>query len=191
MRRSLLVRASAALMVAGAWQLGQAGWIEAKAWLAQWLIEDAWARAAQGEAHPRPWPWADTWPVARLDVPRLEVSRMVLSGASGRVMAFGPGHLDGTPLPGVSGNSVVSGHRDTHFRFLRDLRAGDRIEVTRPDGSRKEYRVTETRVVEQSETGLLRDTDEARLTLITCWPFDALRPGGPMRYVVRAGEVVF
>jgi len=188
--RRLLALASAALMVAGALQLGQAGWIEAKAWLAQWLIEDAWARAAQGEVHPRPWSWADTWPVARLQVPRLAVSRMVLAGASGRVMAFGPGHLDGTPLPGDAGNSVVSGHRDTHFRFLRELRTGDRVEVTRPDGSRKEYRVTETRVVDQSDTAILRDTDESRLTLITCWPFDALTPGGPMRYVVRAGEVV-
>jgi sortase A len=191
MRRRLLALASAALLAIAAWELGQASRIEAKAWLAQWLIEEAWDRASKGERHPRPWPWADTWPVARLEVPRLAVSRMLLSGASGRVMAFGPGHLNGTPLPGDPGNSVISGHRDTHFRFLRELRPGDRIEVTRPDGIRRSYGVIKMWVVEQSDTRILRATDEARLTLITCWPFDALMPGGPMRYVVRAGEVVF
>ena len=54
---------------------------------------------------------------------------MVLAGASGRTLAFGPGHVDGTPLPGEHGNAVVSGHRDTHFAFLRDLRCGDVLEV--------------------------------------------------------------
>ena len=66
-------------------------------------------------------PGADMRPLARLRQPRLDVTQVVLDGASGRVLAFGPGHVTGSALPGVNGNIVISGHRDTHFRWLRDL----------------------------------------------------------------------
>ncbi len=109
----------------GVWHVGHAAWIEAKARLAQHLVRRAWDRERAGGGDERPWPWADTHPVARLHVPGRDVDLMVLAGASGRTMAFGPGHLSGTPLPGEAGNAVVSGHRDTHFAFLRELRVGD------------------------------------------------------------------
>src|SRR5256885_5874975 len=99
------------LVALGAWQLGRGAWIQAKAWLAQSLIAHAWARTLSGERQAKPWPWADTWPVARLTVPRLGIERYVLAGADGAAMAFGPGHVSGTPLPGEAGNSVIAGPR--------------------------------------------------------------------------------
>ncbi len=175
------------LLGVAAWHAGHAAWIETKARLAQHLVRAAWQRTRAGERDARPWPWADTHPVARLVVPSQGVELFVLAGASGRTMAFGPGHLDGTPRPGEPGNAVVSGHRDTHFAFLRRLREGDAILVERPDGVVRAFAVSAARVVDRRETWVASgDFDRTRLTLVTCYPFDAVRPGGPLRYVVTA-----
>jgi sortase A len=185
-RRSLTLGAALVLAVAGAAFAGQGAWIYAKAQLAQLLIERAWQRALAGEPAPKPWPWADTWPVARLDVPAHRVSVFVLAGSSGRTLAFGPGHQQGTPLPGQRGNAVIGGHRDTHLGFLQELRPGDAIRVQRPDGVRVEYRVTQLDVLDKRDTWVALNDGERRLTLVTCWPFDAIQAGGAERYVVIA-----
>jgi len=177
----------AVLLAVAAWNGGRAAWIAAKAGLAQRLVRASWSRVRGGEANARPWPWADTRPVARLVVPGQQVELFVLAGASGRTMAFGPGHVDGTALPGERGNAVLSGHRDTHFAFLRRVREGDAILVERPDGRLVRYAVSGARVVDRGANWVVaEDPDDTRLTLVTCWPFDALRPGGPLRYVVTA-----
>jgi sortase A len=123
-------------------------------------------------------------------VPALDVDEIVLAGASGRTLAFGPGHLDGTAAPGAPGLSVVSGHRDTHFRFLEDVQLGALIRVERPDGTWQDYRVTQTRVVNVETTRIAQTaTGRPRLLLTTCYPFDAIVPGGPLRYLVLAEGV--
>jgi len=170
--------------------LVQAAWIPAKAALAQVLLRDAWQRARAGVAQPRPWPWADTWPVARLTVPGRGIELYVLAGASGRNLAFGPAHVDGTAAPGAVGNCALAGHRDTSFAFLRELAPGDEVVVETPDGRRRRYRVRDAGVFDRSDTWLLAPQPvagpERLLTLVTCYPFDAVVPGGPGRYVVRA-----
>lgn len=179
----------AALLVAlgiAAWSGGHAAWIETKARLAQHLVRRAWERTQSGAGDVRPWPWADTHPVAHLVVPGQGADLLVLAGASGRTMAFGPGHLSGTSLPGEAGNSVVTGHRDTHFAFLQWLRTGDAVVVEGRDGQRRRYAVSGTFVVDHRDTWVTDDTSDTRLTLVTCYPFDAIRPGGPLRYVVSA-----
>lgn len=88
----------AGLLCLGCWQLSEGAWIYAKAGLAQLLLQRAWSRALQGEADPKPWPWADTSPVARLRAPGSGVDMIVLSGAYGRTLAFGPGHLASSPF---------------------------------------------------------------------------------------------
>jgi sortase A len=174
--------------VFAAWHEGHGAYIEAKAHLAQILLRRAWDRSRARAAEVRPWPWADTHPVARLSVPGRGVDVLVLAGASGRTMAFGPGHLDGTPLPGAEGNAVVTGHRDTHFAFLRRLERGDLVLVEGRDGRTRRYAVTEARIVDRGDVAVVRDVGDTRLTLVTCYPFFALRPGGPLRYVVTARE---
>ncbi len=166
--------------------IAKGSWIHAKAVLAQCLIADAWQQRLEGVAKPKPWPWADTWPVARLQVPELGVDQFVLAGASGRTLAFGPGHVPGSALPGGEGNAVISGHRDTHFRWLRKLQKGDVLAIQRPDGQRLSYRVKQLAVVDESDTRILQAGDQSVLHLVTCFPFDALIPGGPLRYVVTA-----
>ncbi|MES9857456.1 MAG: class GN sortase [Sedimenticola sp.] len=178
-----------ALLLGGFWQLGGGIYIEAKAWLAQVLLQEAWLESRAGGGWIRPWPWADTWPVARLRVDRLGVDQVVLSGASGRTLAFGPGHINGTAIPGRDGNSVISGHRDTHFRFLQYLQQDDVIELQLADGGSLRYAVMHLSVYSEQELWLL-DQTFSRLTLITCFPFDALLPGGEERYVVIAEPVL-
>jgi len=187
--RRILAVATIILFLAGALQFGQGLYIHAKAQLAQVLLERAWQRTLAGEAAVKPWPWADTWPVARLVAPAQNADLLVVAGANGRSIAFGPGHLEGAPLPGAAGNSVVGGHRDTHLAFLRHVKRGDRLSVERADGKRIEYRITERDVLDKSDTWVTRNDGSSRLTLVTCWPFDALRAGGPQRYVVIATKV--
>jgi sortase A len=174
------------LLVLGAWQLSDGLYIQAKAWLAQVLIAQAWSRTLQGEAKAKPWPWADTWPVARLSVPRLGIERYVLEGAHGSSLAFGPGHASETPLPGAAGNSMIGGHRDTHLAFLGQLDPGDEIFVERADGRTVSYRVAEALVLHRSETWIAHQEGPSRLTLVTCYPLDALRAGGDQRYAIVA-----
>jgi sortase A len=185
-RRLLFV----ALLVLAAGFLAAGGRIWLKAQVAQYLLRRAWAAADAGAGAVKPWPWADTWPVARLLAPRHGVDLIVLADASGRTMAFGPGHLPGTAIPGAPGHTVLTGHRDTAFRFLRAVAAGDELRVVAPGGTERRYAVVETRVVDADATWLLGETADDRLTLVTCYPFDALVPGGPLRYVVRASRVL-
>jgi len=162
-----------------------AGWIHAKAALAQGLLQRAWAQTlADGEAH-RPWPWADTEPVARLQAPSLGEDQIVLAGDSGRVLAFGPGWAPASAAPGSDGRSVISGHRDTHFAWLRKLTVNDRLRVVTRNGSR-DYRVVDTTVVDSREQRIEVSQAGSELLLVTCWPFDAVAAGGPLRYVVTA-----
>jgi sortase A len=187
--RKAIIWIVALLAVAGALQFGQGLYIHAKAQLAQLLLERAWQRTLAGEQAVKPWPWADTWPVARLIAPAQGANLLVLSGANGRTIAFGPGHMDGTPLPGATGNSVIGGHRDTHLAFLRAVKRGETLTVERADGKRTDYRVTDLDVLDKRDTWVTMNEGPSRLTLVTCWPFDALRAGGPERYVVIARRI--
>jgi sortase A len=120
--------------------------------------------------------------VAKLTSPRLDVSQVVLAGDSGRSLAFGPGWAESSAPPGAAGTVVVSGHRDTHFRWLRDLRDGDVLDLQSRQGRRR-YAVESTRVADSRQEHITT-TDRDELLLVTCWPFDATAPRGPLRYVV-------
>jgi sortase A len=171
------------------WQIGSASYIHAKAILAQVLLETAWDKTVHGQQEVKPWPWADTWPISRLDVPGLGVDRIVLAGASGSSLAFGPGHLFGSSLPGQQGNTVIAGHRDTHFRFLKDIQRGELIQLQSLTGETIKYIVSEAIIVHKKQAEYLAKTSENTLTLITCYPFDAIRAGGPLRYLVIAKQL--
>ena len=111
---------------------------------------------------------------------------IVLAGGSGRTLAFGPGHLSASALPGEAGNTIIAGHRDTHFRFLSDVAPGELLGLESSEGQRHVYEVIGADVVDARKGSLVLDTESPMLTLVTCYPFEARDPGGPLRYVVTA-----
>ena len=165
--------------------LGQGAYIHAKALLAQILLERAFTQTIATGQPTKPWSWADTWPVARIEVKRLDASAIVLAGSSGQALAFGPGHVEFTPDAGERGVAVYSAHRDTHFRFLKNVVIGDEIDVTRSDGKTFRYRADASSVVRFDASGIDPLSDGYELVLATCWPFDALT-SGPERYLLHA-----
>ncbi|MCG8461770.1 MAG: class GN sortase [Holophagales bacterium] len=176
-RRRLGAALAAAGLGLGLW----GAWIPVKAAAAQVLLGMAWARSAEGGLRVAPWPWADTWPVGRLRVPSRGVDQIVLEGASGSVLAFAPGRSSGSWE-----RVVIGGHRDTHFAFLRQLAPGETLYLRLAGREEREYRVGWSAVVDHREQDLLGDPDRDALVLVTCYPFDALVPGGPLRFVVWA-----
>lgn len=176
---------AAALVILGMAAMTQGGWIFAKAQLAQILLERAFTDSVATGLPVKPWSWADTWPVARIEVPRLGARVIALAGTSGQALAFGPGHVEGAPQAGDSGTAVYSAHRDTHFSFLGRIRPGDAIDVARSDGRRHRFRVTSTEVVRWDRSGIDAAAPGRHLVLATCWPLGARTPG-PERYIVRA-----
>jgi sortase A len=176
---------AAILAFAGLVLFSQGAYIHAKALLAQVLLERAFTETIATGRETKPWSWADTWPVARIEVKRLHASAIVLAGSSGQALAFGPGHVELTPDAGERGTAVYSAHRDTHFRFLRDVVVGDEIDVTRSDGRMFRYLADASSVVRFDASGISPLSDDYDLVLSTCWPFDALTPG-PDRYLLHA-----
>jgi sortase A len=176
----------AAALAIGLVCLGHSGWIYAKAFLAQQLLGTAWQRAQAGHLDAKPWWWADTRPVAKLTLGREARALLVLEGSSGRNLAFGPVHEPASVLPGQRGNSVIEGHRDTHFSVLRQLRLGDLVRIELPDGRRVSFVVADLQIADSRRSRIVLDSEAPRLTLVTCYPFDAIRSGGPLRYVVTA-----
>jgi len=160
-------------------------WIPFKALVAQELLELAWAESQARQTQTRPWPWADTWPVARLTLPELGQSMIVLDGGHGESLAFDPGQLWGNAAG--PGPVIIAGHRDTHFKGLPQLEAGSELKLQTHSGNWYRYRVSGIRIVdsrhEHIDTSALGDDT---LLLVTCYPFNSLDNRGPLRYVVEA-----
>jgi sortase A len=190
-RAGTLKAMAMAAFAAGLVCLASGLWIPLKAQMAQVLIEAAWQRERTSLRAQAPWPWADTRPLAKLTWGdgRGSATLFVLEGSSGRNLAFGPVHDAASVVPGARGNSIIEGHRDTHFALLRDAKPGVRLSVELLDGTRSEFVVTDVRVVDSRRSRILLDADSPRLSLVTCYPFNAVNPGGPLRWLVTAERV--
>ena len=129
------------------------------------------------------WRWADTYPVARLSIPSINFSGIVLEGTHNESLAFGPAHLSLSSSPGEEGNIVIMGHRDSFFRKLGEVKIGQTIELESLSRVQS-YIVSDIEVVSPEDTFIIQETSGARITLITCYPFDYIGPA-PKRYVVR------
>jgi sortase A len=123
-------------------------------------------------------------PVARLRVPRLERTLYVVEGTDQRDLKKGPGHMPGTALPGVAGNCVIAGHRDTHFRLLSEVQVGDEVELDTHYGTFR-YRIRSMQIVLPTNVASLKPTRDAVLHLITCYPFNYIGHA-PKRMVIEA-----
>jgi sortase A len=122
--------------------------------------------------------------VAKLSIPRLDTELYVVEGDHAAELRRGPGHVAGTAMPGQDGNCIIAGHRDTHFRVLKDIRKGDEIVLQTATGQYT-YRVKATQVVLPSNTASLRPSKNAELHLVTCYPFYYLG-SAPKRFIVEA-----
>jgi sortase A len=125
--------------------------------------------------------------VGRIEMPRLKLSAPVIDGTSGRALRRGVGHIENTAYPGERGNVGLAGHRDTWFRALKGVERGDVIRLRTPDGSFA-YAVESFRIVDPERGDLLSETDQPRLTLVTCYPFHWVGPA-PRRFVVFARPI--
>jgi sortase A len=172
-----------ALVLVGLWQGGSGGWIYMKAQLAQVLLQRAWAGTLAGQQAVKPWPWADTWPIARLIVPGLGIDQIVLEGAYGRTLAFGPAHLESASYAN-EGTVILTGHRDTHFAFLERVQTGERFILQSSNGHIRSYRVSDRRIVDSRSGRIPLDRGHPALVLVTCYPFHTAMSGGPLRLVV-------
>src|SRR6201982_176956 len=112
------------LAVAGLILLGQGTHNPARALLAQWRLERAFSETIATGRDVKPWSWADTWPVARIEVKRLSASAIVLAGSSGQALAFGPGHVELTPDAGERGVAVYSAPPAHRFAFPKTATTG-------------------------------------------------------------------
>ncbi|MCL1090897.1 class GN sortase [Shewanella profunda] len=196
-RRILLV----GLLLLGGTLLGKGLYMQAKAHFAQYLIEQAWTKTlADGKSH-KPWSWADTYPVAKLSIYQSNKfthfdeiaandSLYVLAGASGRNLAFGPSLVLSSASAGQIGNTVIAGHRDTHFAILNGMAVGRKISLQTASGKDILYQVVATQVVHESQTEFMAPSEDERLTLITCYPFGEIQGGAELRFVVQAVPVL-
>ncbi len=186
---------TSALLTAAAIPAADAAYLLAKATLAQQLIGNAWQQsidspASQSHQKIKPWPWADTHPVARLRINTLALDTWVLNGASGTSLAFGPGLNEGSSPIGDNGLVMIGAHRDTHFKNLDQIQVGQKIDIQDSAGQWHTYQVTHKNIADSRFDTLPNVKDASRLALITCYPLDALLPGGPLRYVVEAEKII-
>jgi len=176
------------LWVVGITLLSQGVYMDAKAQLSQWLIASSWENRKDNSPAAKPWYWADTRAIARLEAPRLNKTVYVMQDDSGESLAFGPGHMPASAKPSTEGHVIIAGHRDSHFSFLQDLYVGDLITTGNQHAEVKQYRITEIEIIDSSKQEI-NLFDNEQLTLITCYPFDSVVPGGPLRYLVHAEPV--
>lgn len=180
----------ALVLFAGVSLTARAMYLHAKAELASALIHRAWNKTVVDGLPHRPWPWADTYPVARLRIPRLGYDEVVLEGATPRTLAFGPARLFSGAGLGEPGNVELAGHRTSWFRPLEGLEAKDEIQVQWFDARKHElrersYTVDDIVIVTPEEVPSLTVPSGDALTLITCYPFGR-SPRSPQRFVVLA-----
>ncbi len=125
--------------------------------------------------------------IGRLEIPRLKISAIVAEGTDNRLLKRAVGHITTTALPGRPGNVGLAGHRDTFLRGLGEVRENDLIRFVTLRG-RFEYRVEWGAVVEPGRVDVLDSTATPSITLVSCYPFQAVGPA-PERFVVRGRQV--
>lgn len=176
---------SAGLLIIGLGLFGHGIYMQAKAWLAQILIAQAWQEAlVKPNAHVKPWFYADTYVTAQLSWPKHNKILAVLAGASGRNLAFAPSHfLPGAELGDKHGGALIAGHNDTHFAFLQHTKVGETFTLQLQNGVIQHYKVKRIEVIHQSQQAFLQTPG---LYLLTCYPFDSLASGTDLRWLVSA-----
>ncbi len=174
---------SAILIVIGALLLGYVGYEYGSMVWMQHNLQKQWA-AQQGQRSSRDAASAE-FPddgLTRLTIPKIDLAAVVVEGTGRKQLLLGPGHMESTAAPGEKGNAVITAHRDTFFRHIYELKKGDEVLVQR-NGKTFRYAVQSKRVVDPEDVSVAKQTDDSRLTLITCYPTYYIGPA-PQRLVV-------
>ncbi len=165
-------------------------YIPIKAELAQYLIQSAWNVANNTGYQVKPWNWMDSHPVMRLSSTKHDQDLIILSGDTGNVLAFAPGHNSATSYPGRNSTTLISGHRDTHFSFLQDVILGDKFELDSiVDNNQYTYEVNNIKIIDSTQQDISINDNQSELKLVTCYPFNTPIAGGPLRYLITANLI--
>ena len=176
------------LLSGGILLLGYCGFVMAEARVFQYRESKEMQRLLETPAGPGGLPvTARSGLIGRIEVPRLGLSAVVMEGDDAATLRRAVGHIPGTALPGQSGNTGVSAHRDTFFRPLKGIRTNDQIRVTTLAGEFR-YRVVSTEIVGPDDVQVLASANDQVLTLVTCYPFYFVG-AAPKRFIVRAERV--
>ena len=174
-------------MAGGGYFSFQAIKIEVKAKLSQVLLEYTWNKSLKENKSYKPWPSFDGIPILKLKIPRYNISQIVLEGTSGQALAFGPAFHQETYLPSSKKITAISSHRDSHGEYIKNLEIGDILKLQDLDKNWHTYKIEEFLIVNVKDAVTISKRN--RLLLITCYPFDALLSGTPLRYIVSANNI--
>jgi sortase A len=169
------------------WQFTQGKEIYLKTWLSRALLHTAWVRTQASGRIVKPWPWANTWPLGRIYVPRLNMEQIILFNNSNNILSLAPTHTNSSVLPGYVGNSVLNVHRNIYFYFLKNLKPTDQMILESLNNGRSYYKVANIYVVDRTTIDFVKPTLDRRLTLISCYPCKSKNER--WRYVVVAIEM--
>lgn len=164
----------------------QALLIPIKAYCAHWLIERSWSNMLSTGASTPPWPWADHYPLLKLQFPTTSQSYTVLMGADPSSLAFAPGIMHEFSNTTQTGALVVAGHNDTHFSFLPRLSIGDQVIMTNNHNTDYHYQIDTIAIVDTKQQSLALTKHDNRLVLITCYPFTSSVESTSKRFIVSA-----
>ena len=170
--------------ILGSFLIGDSAIFYAKGYIGQKLLNSAWDKTKKSEKRNKPWPWASTYPVGKLIIPKINFDKIIIEGADDGSMIFGSGHLIDTPLPGENGNCVIAGHRDTFFRNLEKLNIGDSLYLEGLN-SDEWYKIKEIIICNKNDVSVIQPLQSKVLTLITCYPFNFIGPA-PKRFIIQA-----
>jgi len=172
------------LLIAGALLCLHASWLPLKGWLSEQLISYSWHKTINLQQRIKPWPWADTYPIAALSFKRLHKSIVVLNGGDPTTLAFSAGAIAPFNQAKSTKPFVVAGHKDSHFSFLEDVLMNDVISLVDKHGQSQLYQVETIEIVDASIGELPVLADGSQLILITCYPFTGI--SSDERYVITA-----
>ena len=122
--------------------------------------------------------------LAILRIPRLKLEVPVYDGTTDAVLDLAAGRIEGTALPGTTGNVGIAAHRDGFFRVLKDLKEGDALELDTPSAA-EQYRVEWIRITTPDDVSVIDPTPGRAVTLVGCYPFYHIG-SAPQRFIVRA-----
>lgn len=123
--------------------------------------------------------------VGILKIPTIKAELAIVEGTDPDDLEKGVGHYKGSYFPGDKGQIVLSGHRDTVFRKLGELKIGNQLKIQMPYGNYT-YEIVRTKIVKANDKSIITlQKQQEELILTTCYPFHYVG-NAPKRYIIYA-----